>query len=127
MIITKKERTLFASTPLDYKCLETLANTDIIPATQKQFLEENILNKAPVRRVAVAMMTNTAFSDPNTAYPFRHQQFGLRQKTKLSGGQPIVDSDTVDNCRLYVTAMKAINFKMTSPQFQMIISKTTMY
>ena len=28
----------------------------------------------------------------------------------LRGGEPIVDFDSVDNCRLYVTTMKAMNF-----------------
>ena len=27
------------------------------------------------------------------------------------GGQPIVDFDTADNCRFYVTSMKAMNFR----------------
>ena len=30
---------------------------------------------------------------------------------KLRGGQPIVDSDTADNCRLFVTTMEAMNFQ----------------
>ena len=33
------------------------------------------------------------------------------KKRILTGGQPIVDSDAADNCRLYVTAMKTMNFQ----------------
>ena len=30
---------------------------------------------------------------------------------KFRGGEPIVDFDAADNCRLYVTTMKAMNFQ----------------
>ena len=33
----------------------------------------------------------------------------------LRGGRPIVDFDTADNCRLYVTTMKAMNFQDENP------------
>ena len=33
----------------------------------------------------------------------------------LRGGQLIVDSDAADNCRLYVTTMKAMNFQDEIP------------
>ena len=33
----------------------------------------------------------------------------------LRGGQPIVDFDAADNCRLYVTTMKAMNFQDDNP------------
>ena len=33
----------------------------------------------------------------------------------LRGGQPIVDFDVADNCRLYVTRMKAMNFQGDIP------------
>ena len=40
---------------------ETLTKTFIIPARQNQFIQENIFNKAPVRWIAIAMNTNSAF------------------------------------------------------------------
>ena len=46
-----------------------------------------------------------------TENPFWYQQFDLRQLRKLREGQPIVDFDTADNFRLYVTTMKAMNFQ----------------
>ena len=46
-----------------------------------------------------------------TENPFWYQQFDLREIRKLRGGQPIVDFDVADNCRLYVTTMKAMNFQ----------------
>ena len=57
------------------------------------------------------MNTNSAFTGSFTENPFWYQQFDLRRIRKLKGGQPIVDFDTADNCRLYVTTMKAMNFQ----------------
>ena len=46
---------------------------------------------------------------------FWYQQFDPRQIRKLREGQPIVDFDAADNCRLYVTTMKAMNFQDDIP------------
>ena len=50
-----------------------------------------------------------------TENPLWYQQFDLRQIRVLREGQPIVDYDTADNCRLYVTTMKAMNFQDDIP------------
>ena len=95
--------------------METLAKTLIIPARQNQFIQENILNYAPIRGVEIAMNTKSAFTGSFTENPFWSQQFNLRQNRVLRGGQPIVDIDTADNCPLYVTTMKAMNFQNDIP------------
>ena len=107
----KKRMDMLAYAPVEYNYLETLAKTFIIPVRQNQFIQENIFNNAPIRRIAIAMNTNSAFTGSFTENPFRHQQFDLRQIRILRGGEPIVDFDTADNCRLYVTTMKAMNFQ----------------
>ena len=95
--------------------METLAKTFIIPARQNQFIQENIFNNAPIRRIAIAMNTNSAFTGSFTESPFWYQQFDLRKIRTLRGGQRIVDFDTADNCRLYVTTTKARNFQDDIP------------
>ena len=57
------------------------------------------------------MNTNSAFTGSFTENPFWYQQFDLRQVRILRVRQPIVDFDTADNCRLYVTTMEARNFQ----------------
>ena len=109
MVITKKMNML-AYAPVAYNFLETLAKTFIIPARQNQFIQENIFNNALFRRIAIAMNTNSSFTGSFTENPFWYQQFDLRQIRILRGGQSVVDFDTADNCRLYVTTMKAMNF-----------------
>ena len=102
----KKRMDMLAYDRVEYNYLETLAKTFIIPARQNQFIQENIFNNAPIRRIAIAMNTNSAFTGSFTENPFGYQQFDLRQIRILRGGQPIVDFDTADKCRLYVTTMK---------------------
>ena len=63
------------------------------------------------------MNKNSAFTRSYIENPFRNDKFELRQISKLRGGQPIVDFDAADNCRLYVTTMKAINFQDDIPSF----------
>ena len=111
----KKRMDMLAYAPVEYNYLETLAKAFIIHARQNQFIEENIFNNAPIRRIAIAMNTNSAFTVSFTENPFWYQQFDLRQIRILRGGQPIVDFDTADNCRLYVTTMKALNFQDDIP------------
>ena len=111
----KKRMDMLAYAPVEYNYLETLAKTFIIPARQNQFNQENIFNDAPICRIAIAMNTNSAFTGSFTKNIFWYQQFDLRQNRILRGGQPIVDFDTADNCRLYVTTMKAMKFQDDIP------------
>ena len=101
----EKRMDMLAYASAEYTYFETLAKTFIIPARQNQFIQENIFNNAPIRGVAVAMNTNSAFTGSFTENPFWYQQLDLRQIRILRGGEPIVDFHTADNCRLYVTTM----------------------
>ena len=107
----KKRMDMLAYTPVEFNYLETLAKIFIIPVRQNQFFQENIFNNAPVRRNAIAMNTNSAFTGPYTENSFWYQQFELRQIKILKGGQTIVDFDAADNCCLHVNTMKAMNFQ----------------
>ena len=106
---------MLAYTPVEMNYLETLAKVSIIPAGQKQFIQENILNNAPVRRIAIAMNKNSAFTGSYTKSPFWYQQFDIRQIKILRGRQSIVDFYAADNFHLYVTTMKAMNFQDDIP------------
>ena len=106
---------MLAYTPAEFNYLETLAKIFVIPARQNQFIQEYTFNNAPVRRIAIAMNTNSAFTGSYTEKPFSYQQFHLRQIRILRGGQPMADFDAADNCCLYVTTMKAMNFQDDIP------------
>ena len=100
---------------MEFNAVKTHAKTFILRAKQNQFLQENFLNKFPVRRIAVALNTNSAFTGSHTENPFWYQQFDLRLIKILRRSQPIVDFETADNCRLYVTAVKAMSFQGDFP------------
>ena len=111
----KKRISQLAFAPVEHNYMETLEKTYIIPAGHNQFIQENIFNNAPIRRLAIAMNSNSAFTGSFAENPFWYQQFKLRDIRILRGGQPIVHHDTTDNCRLYVTTMKTINFQDDIP------------
>ena len=111
----KKRMDMLAYTPVEFNYLETLAKTFLIPPRQNQFIQESVFNNAPVRRIAFAMNTNSAFTGSYTENSFWYQQFDVRQIRIFRGGQPIVDFDAADNCRIYVTTMKAMNFQGNIP------------
>ena len=110
-----KRMDMFAYTPVEFNYLENLAKTFIIPARQKQFIQANIFNNAPVHRIDIAMNTNSAFTGFYTENPFWYQHFDLRPIRMFRGGQPIVEFNAADNCRLYITTMKAMNFQEDIP------------
>ena len=58
----KKRMDMVAYTPVEFNFLETLAKIFIIPSRRNQFIQEIIFNKAPVRRIASAKNTNSAFT-----------------------------------------------------------------
>ena len=93
--------------PAQYNYMETIAKTFIIPSRQNQFIQENIFNNAPIRRVAVAMNTNSAVAGSFHENSFSYQQFLLRELRIIQGGRAIVSLDT--------TSMKAMQFNEDFP------------
>ena len=83
----KKRMDMLAYAPVEYNYLGTLAKTFIIPARQNQLIQENIFNNAPIRRIAIAMNTNSALTGIFfTENPYWYQQFDLRQIRILRRG-----------------------------------------
>ena len=111
----KKRMSQLTYAPVEYNYMVTLAKTSISPARLNQFIQETLFNIAPIRRIAIAMNSNSAFTGSCAKNPFWYQQFNLRDIRILRGGQPIVHHDITDNCRLYLTTMKAINFQDDIP------------
>ena len=46
--------------PAQYNYMKTIARNFIIPSRQNRFIQENVSNNAPKRRMAVPMNTNSA-------------------------------------------------------------------
>ena len=101
--------------PACYKFKETIARTFIIPSGQNQFIQENVFKNAPIRRIAIAMNTNSAFTGHFQQNPFHYQKFGLRGLRTVRGGRAIVSVDTTNDYTAFVTTMKAMNFNEKIP------------
>ena len=111
----KKRMDMVAYSPLEFNYLETLANAFIIAAGGNQFIREDLFNNVPVRWIAIAMNTNYAVIGSYIENAFWCYSIILRQIRITRGGQPIVDLVAADDCRLYVTTMKAMNFQDDIP------------
>ena len=101
--------------PVCYNFMETIARTFIFPSGQNQFIQEKVFNNAPIRRIAFAMNTNSAFKGRFQENPFHYQKFGLRELRIVRGGRAIVSVDTTNECRAYVTTIKAMSFNEEIP------------
>ena len=59
--------------PAHNNYMESIARAFIVPFRQNQFIQENVFNKAPIRRIAVAMRTNSAVTESFHKNPFNYQ------------------------------------------------------
>ena len=73
--------------PAQYKHMKTIARTFIIPSCQNQFIQENKIDNAPVRRIAVAMNIISAVAGCFQENPFSYQQFHLRELENIRCGR----------------------------------------
>ena len=114
---------MLAYNPVEFNSLDTFAKTFNTPAKQNHLIQENFLNKAPVCRIAIAMITTSAITTSHTENPFWYQPFDLRQIRILGRSQPIVDFDAAFKCHQYITTMKAMFFQYIIPSFSIVTSK----
>ena len=61
------------------------------------------------------MNKNSAFTGHFQENPFHYQKFCLRELRIIRGGRAIVSVDTTNDCRAYLTTMKAMNFNEEVP------------
>ena len=61
------------------------------------------------------MNTNSAFTGHFQENPFYYQKFGVRELRIVRGGRAVVSIDTTNNCRAYVSTLKAMNFNEEIP------------
>lgn len=101
--------------PARYNYDEDLGKTFIIPSGQNQFIQENIFNNAPIRRLAWAMNLNTAFTGDRTLNPFHYRKFGLREIKIVRGNQVVYHVNYNNNSRAYITTMEALKYNDDGP------------
>ena len=114
----KYKKDMFAHTFIEFDFFETLARTFIIPARQIPFNQEENVSNAPVRRNAIAINTNSAFTGSYTENPFWYRDFNLRHFRVLRWCQSNAKFDAADNCCFQLTTMNAMNFQDDIPSLQ---------
>ena len=72
--------------PACYNFMKSIARTFFIPSGQNQFIQEKVFNNAPIRRIAIAMNTNSPFTGHFQENPFHYRKFGLRELRNVRGG-----------------------------------------
>ena len=106
-----KEMDMLAFSTVEFNYMDTLPKASFVPDRQNQSIQEIFLNKVPVRRIVIAMNTNSAFTGSHNENLFWDQKIVLRQFRIFRGGNSIVNFDASDKCCLPVTTMKAMNFQ----------------
>ena len=59
--------------------MEKIARTVNVTSSYNQFIQENLFSNAPIRRIAIALNRNSAFTGNFQESPFHYQKFGLRE------------------------------------------------
>ena len=101
--------------PARYNFFEVLAKSFVIPNGQYQYIHENIFNNAPIRRLAIAMNTNMAFTGSRKTNAFLCQKFNLRSSRMVRGSHVVIDMDTTDIVQSHITTMRALQFDEDGP------------
>ena len=114
-VVASIERVLL-KTPAMYKYTEVLPKTFIIPNGQNSWKHEDVFMREPIRRLAIAMNTNTAFGASNMSNPYHYQKFGMRAITLYRNGIPTAGTplETIDDKRAYLSSLTALAFGRNS-------------
>ncbi len=98
--------------PALYSYIETVAKSFVTPDGVKTVRLENIFQNEPIRRFALAMNTNRAFSRARRGNPFNYQKFNLISINVSRNGQSTVGTpmDTTDNKLAYYNTLDALAF-----------------
>ena len=74
--------------------------------------QEDVFAKEPVRRMILAMSSNTAYLGTNRTNPFHYHKFQLNEIIVYRNGLPIPGTpvSTTDNKRVYFNTLEALDF-----------------
>ena len=101
--------------PARYTYSQVLTKTTVIPAGLYETKIEAIFGSHPIRRLALAMNTNSGFRGAFQENPYHYQRFGLHEIKIIRGNQTLVSLNTEHNAQPYVTTMNALKFDTDGP------------
>ena len=99
-------------TPAIYNYIEVLPRNFLATTGVQSWRQEDVFAKEPVRRMILAMSSNTAYLGTNRTNPFHYQKFQLNEIIVCRNGLPIAGTpvSTTDNKRIYYNTLEALDF-----------------
>ena len=96
-----------------YRYTEIIPETFLFSTGSKSWNHEDIFNREPIRRFALAMTTNKAFLGSKANNPFHYQKFNLENITVYRNGYPIAATplQTGNDKKLYLNSPEALAFE----------------
>ena len=100
-------------TPAIYRYTEIIPKTFLVSTVSKSWNHEDIFNREPIRRFALAMTRNKAFLGSRAVNPFHYQKFNLEKITVYRNGYPIAAKplQTDNDKKLYLNSLDALAFE----------------
>ena len=110
-VLSSTEKTLL-KTPAIYNYIEILPRVFLATTGVQSWRQEDVFAKEPVRRMILAMSSNTAYLGTNRTNTFHYQKFQLNEIIVNRNGLPIVGTlvSTTDNKRIYYNTLEALDF-----------------
>ena len=110
-VLSSIEKTLL-KTPAIYNYIKVLPRTFLATTGVQSWRQEDVFAKEPVRRMILAMSSNTAYLGTNRTNPFHYQKFQLNEIIVYRNGLPIAGTpvSTTDNKRIYYNTLEALDF-----------------
>ena len=105
--------TTLAKSNAFYHYTEIIPKTFLVSKDSRSWNHEDIFNHEPIRRFALAMVTNEAFLAAKTVNPFHFQKFNLQSITVYRNGYPIAGTPlkAENDKKLYLNSLEALQFK----------------
>ena len=105
------EKTL-TKTPALYRYTEVLPKTFLIPTGSRSWSKEDVFSREPIRRFALALVSNASFLGSKDTNPFHYQKHNLNEVTVYRNGYPVAGTPlaTDDLKRVYMSTMDALAF-----------------
>ena len=108
-VLSSIEKTLL-KTPAVFKYFEVLPRTFLATTGVQSWRQEVVFGK--VRRMILAMSSNTAYMGTNRTKPFHYQKFQLNEIIVYQNGLPLAGTpvSTTDNKRIYYNTLEILDF-----------------
>ena len=99
-------------TPAIYNYIEVLPRNFFATTGVQSWRQEDVFAKEPVRRMILAMSSNTAYLRTNRTNPFYYQKNSAKEIIVYRNGLPIAGTpvSTTDNKRMYYNTLEALDF-----------------